>query len=103
MTTDKNFREQVFEIVKKIPKGKVTTYGQIALMLGKTRGGREVGWMLHSNERSDVPCHRVVDRNGRLAPNFAFDGWREQKRRLEDEGVKFIDEMHVNLRKFLAF
>lgn len=94
----KNFREQVFEIVKKIPKGKVTTYGQIALMLGKTRGAREVGWMLHSNTDPKVPCHRVVDRNGRLAPNFAFDGALEQKRRLEAEGVKFVDELHVDLK-----
>lgn len=97
----KNFMEQVFEVVKKIPKGKVTTYGQIALMLGKTRGAREVGWMLHSNDRSDVPCHRVVDRNGRLAPNFAFDGAQEQRRRLKAEGIKFVDDMHVDLNSSL--
>lgn len=96
-----NFREKVFEVVRKIPKGKVMTYGQVALLLGKPRGAREVGWMLHSNDRDDVPCHRVVDRNGRLAPNFAFDGWREQKRRLEMEGVKFVDEMHIDLEKSL--
>lgn len=92
-----NFRDKVFEKVKTIPKGKVATYGQIALMLGKPRGAREAGWMLHSNDREDVPCHRVVDRNGRLAPNFAFDGAKEQKRRLLAEGVKFKDEMHVDL------
>lgn len=95
----KNFREQVFEVVKRIPKGRVSTYGQIALTLGKPRGAREVGWMLHSNDRDDVPCHRVVDRNGRLAPNFAFDGAQEQRRRLEAEGVEFGDNMHVDLRK----
>jgi len=105
----KNFKEQVFEKVGKIPRGKVATYGQIALMLGKPRGAREVGWMLHSNDDHNVPCHRVVDRNGRLAPNFggpslksfgrqAFDGAKEQKRRLEAEGVKFIDNMHVELK-----
>lgn len=97
-----NFREKVFEIVKKIPKGKVLTYGQVALLLGKPRGAREVGWMLHSNDSADVPCHRVVDRNGRLAPNFAFDGAREQKRRLIAEGVEFRDEMHVDLSKFFG-
>lgn len=96
----KNFREQVFEKVKKIPRGKVATYGQIALMLGKPRGAREVGWMLHSNNSADVPCHRVVDRNGRLAPNFAFDGAVEQRRRLGSEGVKFVDEMHIDLALF---
>ena len=94
-----NFREKVFNVVKKIPTGRVMTYGQIALFLGKTRGAREVGWMLHSNDRSDVSCHRVVDINGRLAPNFAFDGAKEQRRRLEIEGVQFVDEMHVDLEK----
>lgn len=96
-----NFRDKVFRAVQAIPKGKVATYGQIALKLGKARGAREVGWMLHSNDSSAVPCHRVVNREGRLAPNFAFDGWREQKRRLEAEGVGFRDEMHVDLEKFL--
>ncbi len=96
-----NFRVKVFEAVKKIPAGKVSTYGAIAMQLGKIRGGREVGWMLHSNDSREVPCHRVVDRNGRLAPNFAFDGWREQRRKLEAEGVKFADKMHVNLKKCL--
>lgn len=96
-----NFREQVFRQVKKIPKGKVVTYGQVALLLGKPRGAREVGWMLHTNDRIDVPCHRVVDRNGRLAPNFAFDGIIEQRRRLENEGVTFIDKAHVDLDKHL--
>ena len=96
-----NFRIEVFEAVKKIPGGKVSTYGAIAVRLGKIRGGREVGWMLHANDSSEVPCHRVVDRNGRLAPNFAFDGWREQRRRLEAEGVKFRDETHVDMEKCL--
>ncbi len=96
-----NFREKVFRQVKKIPKGKVSTYGQVALLFGKPRGAREVGWMLHSNDRAEVPCHRVVDRNGRLAPNYAFDGWWEQKRRLEVEGISFDDSMHVNLKKHL--
>lgn len=96
-----NFREKVFELVKKIPEGKVSTYGEIAIKLGKPRGAREVGWMLHSNGRTDVPCHRVVDRNGRLAPNFAFNGAKEQRRRLEVEGVGFVDEMNVDLEKCL--
>ncbi len=100
-TGDANFREKVFRQVKKIPKGKVSTYGQVALLLGKPRGAREVGWMLHSNDRVDVPCHRVVDRTGRLAPNFAFDGMAEQRRRLVNEGVKFIDKIHVDLEKHL--
>jgi methylated-DNA-protein-cysteine methyltransferase-like protein len=113
-----NFREKVFEAVKKIPRGKVSTYGQVALILGKPRGAREVGWpcasaqgkmllaravgnALHSNTDLRVPCHRVVDRTGRLAPNFAFDGMAEQRRRLENEDVAFVDEAHVDLDKHL--
>lgn len=116
---ENNFREKVFEAVKKIPKGKVTTYGEIATKLGNPRLSRQVGWALHANKSADVPCHRVVDRTGRLAPNFGgpslwsfgrrafssrgrpasgWDGAKEQRRRLEAEGVKFTDEMHVDLR-----
>ncbi len=92
-----NFNEKVYQMVKKVPKGKVTTYGQIARELGNPRWSRQVGWALHANRSVDVPCHRVVDRTGRVAPNFAFDGAAEQKRRLESEGVKFRDEMHIDL------
>ena len=101
MTLQNNFREKVFAVVKRIPRGKVLTYGQVALLLGRPRGAREVGWMLHSNDSADVPCHRVVDRNGRLAPNFAFDGAKEQRRRLEAEGIKFAREMHVDMVQYL--
>ena len=93
--------EKVYEIVKKIPEGKVMTYGQIALRLNRIVSPKLVGWALHANKDSNIPCHRVVDRNGRLAPNFAFDGWREQRNRLLLEGVRFTDEMHVDLKKFL--
>lgn len=92
-----NFNQKVWEIVKKVPRGKVTTYGEIATKLGNPKLSRQVGWALHANKSSDVPCHRVVDRNGRVAPNFAFDGAKEQRRRLLVEGVKFVDEIHVDL------
>lgn len=109
MTTDKNFRDQVFYLVKRIPEGKVATYGQIAQILGKPTWSRQVGWALHQNKRSfssnkpgsGIPCHRVVDRTGRLAPNFAFDGAEEQYRRLDLEGVQFVDKMHVDLKENL--
>lgn len=92
-----NFKEEVYKLVKKIPKTKVTTYGEIARMLGKPNFARQVGWALHQNRSKEVPCHRVVDRNGRLASNFAFDGASEQRRRLLVEKVKFLDKMHVDL------
>ncbi|MBI4067274.1 MGMT family protein [Candidatus Gottesmanbacteria bacterium] len=94
----------VFSYIKTIPKGKVATYGLVAEALrAKRRGinGHLVGWILHKNDSSMVPCHRVVDRNGRLAPNFAFDGAKEQRRRLQVEGVTFVDDMHVDLERHL--
>ena len=100
MKKDKNFFSKVYEIVKNIPSGNVMTYGQIAEILG-IGDARKVGWALHGNKDSKTPCHRVVSKEGRLAPNFAFDGWREQKRRLLEERVRFKDEMHVDLEKYL--
>lgn len=94
-----NLRERVFRLTQQVPMGKVTTYGEIARAMG-TRDARLVGYMLHSNTQRDVPCHRVVDRTGRIAPNFAFDGASEQRHRLEAEGVQFVDEMHVDMRHY---
>ncbi len=93
------FFEKVYQVVRKIPKGKVATYGQIAEILG-TRDSRRVGWALHANRDSQTPCHRVVNRVGTLAPNFAFGKEEEQRRRLEAEGVSFIGK-RVDLRKNL--
>ena len=97
----RTFKEEVFRIVRSIPSGSVMTYGQIAETLGKRRWSRQVGWALHQNKDHNTPCHRVVDRNGRLAPNFAFDGAVEQRRRLEAENVRFRDKMHVDLKSYL--
>jgi methylated-DNA-protein-cysteine methyltransferase-like protein len=90
--------EKVYEFVKTVPKGKVATYGQVARALG-VRDVRKIGWALHANKSAHVPCHRVVNKEGKLADNFAFDGWEEQRKRLIDEGVVFIDEKHVDLEK----
>lgn len=92
------FFARVYKVVKKIPLGKVATYGQIAESLG-SKDARRVGWALHANKDENVPCHRVVSKSGRLAPNFAFDGAQEQRRRLEAEGVEFLDKTHVDLSK----
>lgn len=102
MIRDSSFKREVYKLVKKIPKGKVMTYGQVAQELGKPRWARQVGWALHQNDfGSGVPCHRVVDRTGRLAPNFAFEGAQEQKRRLLTENVKFLDNGHVDMKECL--
>src|ERR1700740_3524227 len=92
--------DKVYELVRKIPKGKVTTYGAIAKKLKWSP--RSVGQALHLNpDGAKTPCHRVVNRDGRVAPGYAFGGHGEQKKRLEEEGVKFLDEQHLDLKKYL--
>ena len=92
------FSDKVFDAGRKVPRGKVATYGQIARMIGSPRSARYVGYALHANPRpGEIPCHRVVFADGALAPGFAFGGPEEQRRLLEDEGVAFRDEGHVDL------
>ncbi len=96
------FFQRVYEAVRKIPKGKVATYGQIAAVVG-TRDARQVGQALHANRDPETPCHRVVFSDGRLAPGYAFGGLGKQREKLEREGVKFTAEGKVELnRKFVS-
>ena len=89
MTT--GFNARVYEVVRRIPRGCVATYGQVAALAGAPRRARFVGFALHANPEPGVtPCHRVVFRDGSLAPGFAFGGPDEQRRLLEEEGVRFI-------------
>lgn len=93
------FFDQVYTLVRQIPAGYVTTYGEIARVLG-TRDARRVGHALHANPDGDLtPCHRVVDSKGRLAPNYAFGGSLEQYAKLKEEGITFLDREHVDLSK----
>jgi len=92
---------RIFQAVQRIPKGKVATYGAIAKAVGKPRGARLVGWMLHANPYSPiVPCHRVVFANGSLAQSFGMGGWDAQEALLRDEGVE-VHEKKVDLSKYL--
>ena len=92
--------ELIYEQVKRIPKGKVATYGQIAALTGNPRRSRVVGYALHVNpEPGTIPCHRVVDRNGRLSPAFAFGGINMQEKLLENEGVEVSDGF-VDIEKY---
>jgi methylated-DNA-protein-cysteine methyltransferase-like protein len=94
-----SFAEKVYQLVKQIPKGKVTTYGQVALGLGCPQASRAVGNALHVNPYQSVPCHRVVNRQGQVALNFGGGDWRDQRRKLLQEGVQFKDEKYVDLEK----
>ena len=96
----KGFFDKVYEVVKQIPYGKVTTYGAIAKLCGNPRMSRQVGWALHVNpEPYVIPCHRVVNREGKLSGAFAFGGKNVQYDLLKAEGVDFIDCDTVNLAK----
>lgn len=97
-----SFFEDVYEVVRKIPKGKVATYGQIARMLGQPKRAKIVGWALHKNPYfGEVPCHRVVNRNGQISSAFAFGGFDEQRKLLESEGIIFDEDGKINLDKYL--
>ncbi|MBU3957337.1 MGMT family protein [Patescibacteria group bacterium] len=92
-----SFSEKVYQIAKRIPPGKVATYGQIAAKLGKPKAARAVGNALHNNpDPKTILCYRVVNQEGRLAPGF-----REQKRKLLKEGIEFNDKNHVDLKRCL--
>lgn len=97
-----SFYNQVWDMVKKIPRGKVATYGQIAVLCGSPRASRAVGYALHANpDNSVIPCHRVVNRFGRLAEAYVFGGKEIQKQLLESEGVKVNDDFTVDLEKYI--
>lgn len=97
-----SFYDVVYEIVQQIPKGKVATYGQIAIIAGSPRASRAVGYALHFNPMPGIiPCHRVVNREGRLAPAFAFGGEDAQRNLLLGENVEVNDENQVDLKKYL--
>lgn len=101
LDNSRTFYDRVYEIVKRIPKGKVASYGQIARLLGNPRASRAVGYALHANPYPGVvPCHRVVNREGRLAPSFAFGGQDIQKEMLEAEGVAVDSEYSVDMNKY---
>ena len=83
-----NFFERVYEIVRQIPEGKVTSYGTIAKALGAARSARMVGWAMNaSHHLEDVPAHRVVNRKGLLTGKFHFDGTNVMQQLLESEGI----------------
>ena len=96
------FFERVYEAVCQIPKGTVATYGQIACAIGAPRCARQVGFALHANPRPiEIPCHRVVNRFGRLASAFVFGGEEVQAELLRREGVCVRADYTVDLEKYI--
>ncbi len=96
-----SFFEQVFEVVKQIPKGRVTSYGAIAEYLGTRGSARMVGWAMNaSHSTSDsIPAHRVVNRNGMLTGKQHFGGPEVMKQLLESEGIVVIDDQIIDFQQ----
>ena len=100
--TDKNdnFFERVYAVARQIPYGKVTSYGEIAKVLGATRSARMVGWAMNaSHNLEDVPAHRVVNRIGLLTGKHHFDGTNLMQQLLESEGIEVIDNQIIDFEK----
>ena len=93
-------KDKVYDFLKTIPKGTVTTYGQIAAHLGNPKLARVVGNILHNNpDPASIPCHRVVNARGQVAANFAFGGAEAQRKLLEEEGVVFGEDGRVVMQE----
>ena len=86
-----SFFERVYEIVRQIPYGKVTSYGAIANYLGTIRSARMVGYAMNSSHGKDVPAHRVVNRKGLLTGKHHFEGTNLMQQLLESEGITVMD------------
>lgn len=95
------FTRSVIRLIKRIPQGKVSTYGQIALMAGRPGGARQVTRILHAMSRKhDLPWHRVINARGRISlPEYG--GYEEQRARLQLEGVEFDEKDRVDFDTYL--
>ncbi len=97
-----NTFDKIYECVKKIPYGKVATYGQVAAMAGNPHWSQVVGYALHVNpDPEHIKCHRVVNRFGEVSSAFAFGGANVQIELLRGEGVEVSDDGKVNLKEYL--
>lgn len=97
---DPNFFERVYEVVRQIPYGKVTSYGAIAQKIGATRSARMVGWAMNAcHDLDDVPAHRVVNRKGLLTGKHHFQGTNLMQQLLESEGIVIKENQIQNFEQ----
>ena len=98
---EENFFDRVYEVVKLIPEGRVTSYGAIAVYLGAARSARMVGWaMNNASKMEDIPAHRVVNRNGLLTGKHHFPGTYVMQQQLEAEGIEVKDDKIVDFQQY---
>ncbi len=98
---EKDFFEKVYEVVKQIPEGKVTSYGAIAKYLGTGKSARVVGWAMNNchSYNIDIPAHRVVNRNGLLTGKQHFGSLNLMQQLLENEGIIVMDDQVQSFEK----
>ncbi|MBI3913673.1 MAG: MGMT family protein [Chloroflexi bacterium] len=89
---------RVYALVRRIPRGRVATYGQIARALGMPRGARTVGWAMRAGDEK-IPWHRVVNARGGISVR-PTPGYREQRARLRAEGIRFGRDARIDLEKY---
>lgn len=96
MEQEKSFFEKVYEVVRQIPSGRVTSYGAIARYIGAAGSSRMVGWaMNNASKLEDIPAHRVVNRNGLLTGKHHFPGTFVMQQLLEEEGIRVENDRIV--------
>ncbi len=96
---ENNFFEKVYSVVRKIPEGKLTSYGAIAKYIGAPKSARMVGYAMNSSHNLGIPAHRVLNRNGVLTGKFHFPGLNMMKNLLEAEGHKIQEDQVMNFKK----
>ena len=97
---DSSFFEQVYDVARQIPKGRVTSYGAIAAFLGTKMSARMVGWAMNgAHLMKDIPAHRVVNRNGMLSGKMHFATPTRMEELLKKEKVKVVDDVIVDFEK----
>ena len=97
---DPNFFQNVYDVVRLVPRGRVTTYGAIAKYLGASRSSRMVGWAMNaSHTQLDIPAHRVVNRQGLLTGKMMFAYPMQMQELLEAEGVRVVDDRVVEFER----
>ncbi len=102
MNKELNFFEQVYEVAKLIPEGKVTTYGAIAKFLGSPQASRMVGWAMNNSNtyKCYIPAHRVVNRNGVLTGKHHFGFNNTMEELLKNEGVIIKNDKIINMQNY---
>lgn len=102
MATSSDFFEQVYQVVRLIPKGRVTSYGAIAAYLGAKTSARVVGYAMNAahSQKPKVPAHRVLNRNGQLTGKHHFATPYLMQELLEKERIKVENDAVVNLKKY---